>query len=199
VTVLRRSPYLLGIGFFVLLTGVVSTFLYFTELRIVESAAESVERRTSVFASINVWTQVATLVAQAFVAGRIMRFVGVGSALATLPLFSAGGFALLGAAPTLAVYTTIAALHKAIQHGITRPARETLFTVVSREDKYKAKPFLDIFAFRAGDAAGAQLESSLVASALGMTGLAAGVLPIALIWTALSLTLGIGQSRRAGR
>jgi len=199
ITVLVRSPYLLGIGLLIIFTAVISTFLYFAGLRIVEAAVESDQERTALFARINVWVQLATLVAQAFVAGRIMRLVGVGAALAILPLCAAVGLALLAAVPTLAAYTAINALYRAVQRGIARPAQETLFTVVDREEKYKAKSFLDTFVFRAGDAGGAQIERALAACGLGVTGLALAVLPIALVWVALSKVLGRTQSRLDAR
>ena len=176
----------------------ISTFLYFTGLRAVAQAAESVDGRTVIFARINLWVQIATLAAQAIVAGRIMRFVGVGAALAMLPLCAATGFWALAAVPTLMAYEIVNAFFRAVQHGIARPARETLFTVVPREDKYKAKSFLDTFAFRAGDAGGAQLERPLVAL-WGSTGVAVAVLPIAIGWIALCLLLSAAQSRLAAR
>jgi AAA family ATP:ADP antiporter len=196
---LLHSPYLVAIGLFLLMTAVVSTFLYFTELRIVKAAAESVRERTVVFAYINVWTQVATLVAQAFIAGRIMRLMGVGAALAILPVYAVGGFAILAVAPTLMTYTIVASLHKAIQRGITRPARETLFTVVSREDKYKAKSFIDTFGFRTGDAAGAQLEGFVRGFGHGVAGLALAMSAIAAFWSAVAFWLGRRQAELAQR
>jgi AAA family ATP:ADP antiporter len=199
ITAVARSGYLLGIGAFALLTAVISTFLYFTGLRIVAAAAHSAPNRAVLFADIDFWTQFATLVAQAFIAGRIMRFVGVGAALAMLPACSAVGFGVLAGNPVLAIYTMVNAATKAVQRGIARPARETLFTVVPREDKYKAKSFVDTVLFRAGDAASAQIEGGLAATGLGVTGLALAVLPIALVWIALSLALAKAQSRRAGQ
>jgi AAA family ATP:ADP antiporter len=198
ITVLLRSPYLLTIGLFLMITAVVSTFLYFTELRIVEDTAESVHQRTVIFAYINVWTQVATLAAQAFIAGRIMRLMGVGTALAILPIYAVGGFVVLAFAPTLVIYTIIVSLHKAIQRGITRPARETLFTVVPREDKYKAKSFIDTFGFRTGDASGAQLEQVARAFGHGLTSVASATAVVAIGWCALGLWLGRSQARLAG-
>jgi AAA family ATP:ADP antiporter len=197
ITALLHSRYLVAIALFLVMTAVVSTFLYFTELRIVKATAESIRGRTVVFAYINVWTQVATLVAQAFVAGRIMRLTGVGTALAILPIYAVGGFAILAVAPALLTYTVVASLHKAIQRGITRPARETLFTVVPREDKYKAKSFIDTFGFRTGDAAGAQLECIIRGLGHGVTSLACAMAVIAMVWSAIAFWLGRRQAELA--
>ena len=90
-----------------------------------------------------------------------MRWAGVGGALIVLPVLAVGGFAVLAVAPTLAVFTIVNALFRAAQQGIAGPAQQTLFTVLDRQDKYKAKSFLDTFGYRAGDAMGAYLERAL--------------------------------------
>jgi AAA family ATP:ADP antiporter len=199
ITLLARSPYLLGIALVIVPSAVISTFFYFTKMRIVEAAVESLDERAVLFARIDFWTQLLTLLAQAFLAGRIMRLMGVGAALAVLPLASVGGFAVLAATPTLRAYMVVNAIYLAVERGITRPARETLFTVLPPEEKYKVKSFLDTFGFRAGDATGSQLERPLRELTPGLLGLTAAVLPIALFWAALALLLGRAQSRLAAR
>lgn len=197
ITLLARSPYLLGIALVILPAAVISTFFYFTKMRIVGAAVASLDERAVLFAKIDFWTQVGTLFAQAFLAGRAMRLMGVGAALAALPTASVAGFAILAAAPTLKAYMVVNATYRAVQRGIGRPARETLFTVLGPEEKYKVKAFLDTFGFRAGDAAGAQLERPLRELTPGLLGLTLAVLPIALVWAALCLVLGWAQYRLA--
>jgi len=204
ITLLLHSPYLLGIASLILLSAVTSTFFYFTGLRIVEAATPSVSERTMLFAEIDFWTQLGTLLAQAFLAGRIMRWLGVGTALAALPLVSAIDFGVLAAAPistasVLTVYVVVNTTYRAVERGITGPARETLFTVLDPAEKYKAKSLLDTVGYRAGDAGGAQLERWLAGLSCGLSAPALAVLPLALGWTALSLLLGWAQSRLAGR
>jgi AAA family ATP:ADP antiporter len=137
------------------------------------------------------------LIAQAVVTGRIMRFTGVATALAVLPCVAACGLTVLAAVPTLTACTVVIATIRAAQYGVTRPARETLFTVLEREQKYKAKSVVDTFCYRAGDAAGAQLEYFLFALAAGLMPLAVAVLPLTGIWVGLSVFLGRSQSRLA--
>jgi AAA family ATP:ADP antiporter len=196
ITAMVRSPYILGIAVFVVFVGVVMTFLYFTGLRLVAAASPTVEHRTALFASINFWIQVATLVAQALVTGRIMRVAGVATALAVLPCVAASGFAVLVAFPTLVVYALVSAAVRATEVGITRPARETLFTVLQREQKYKAKSLIDTFFYRAGDATGAQFEGWLFDKfGLGLMMLALAILPITVVWVVVSIFLGRTQAR----
>ena len=89
------------------------------------------------------------------------------------------------------------AVFRAVQRAITRPARETLYTVVSREDKYKSKAFIDTFVYRGGDVIGAQVDGVLARLGLGLGALASIVLPLALVWGLLGLWLGREQQRKA--
>jgi ATP:ADP antiporter, AAA family len=192
-----QSPYIRNIALFVALIGIVSTFLYFTSLRLVASTGRSTPQQAALFAQINLWTQAATLLAQAFVAARIMRWAGVGSALAVLPALAVGGFGALALLPTLATFTVVNALYQAAQQGITGPARETLFTVLQPQEKYKAKPFVDTFGYRAGDASAALLERPLAGLSSGVLPVASAVFGLAVLWLALSVFLGRTQNRLA--
>jgi AAA family ATP:ADP antiporter len=71
-----------------------------------------------------------------------------------------------------------------------------LFTVVPREDKYKAKAFIDTFVYRTGDVVGAQVEGLLGRLAMGLAGLVSVALPLALVWAVLGVWLGRSQQRR---
>jgi ATP:ADP antiporter, AAA family len=86
-----------------------------------------------------------------------------------------------------------------VQRAITRPARETLFTVVSREDKYKSKAFIDTFVYRGGDVVGAWTEGLLGRLGMALVGLASLAVPLAVAWTALAIWLGRAQRSAAER
>jgi ATP:ADP antiporter, AAA family len=192
-----RSPYLLGISGYVLVLTVLATFLYFTRLQMVAALGEDLDLRTTVFARIDVAVQVTTLVLQGLVTGRLMQRLGVPFALALLPLVSVLGFAGLALAGTLAVLVAFDAAFRAVQRAVLRPARETLFTVVSREDRYKSKAFIDTFVYRGGDVLGAQTEGLLARLAAGTAPLALVAVPLALAWGALGVWLGRAQRRRS--
>jgi AAA family ATP:ADP antiporter len=78
-----------------------------------------------------------------------------------------------------------------------RPARETLFTVVSREDKYKAKGFIDTFVYRGGDVVGAWTEGLLGRLGMALVGLASVTVPLAVLWGVLGIWLGRIEERKA--
>jgi ATP:ADP antiporter, AAA family len=192
-----RSPYLLGISGYVLIVAVMGTFIYFTRLEMVAALGDDLDLRTAVFARIDLIVQVTTLVLQALVAGHLMKRLGVPVTLALLPITAALGFVGLAIAGSLVVLVVFDAAFRAVQRAIMRPARETLFTVVRREDKYKSKAFIDTFVHRGGDVAGAQTDGLLARFGMGLVALASLAVPLAILWGALGIWLGRAQQRLA--
>lgn len=213
-----RSPYLRVIGLSILLQTLTAAFLELELNRLIEAAHSSGVDRTRAFAEREIWTQGATLALQLLVTGRLLARIGVSATLAIQPFLAVLGFALLawalperpepgGGFPAdiarldFALGTAILfqAAYKAAQNAFTRPARETLFTVVDREEKYKSKSFLDTFVLRGGDVLfgwaargmsfGLALPPSLVAGA---------VIPCAGLWFVVNWMLGRKQAERAG-
>jgi AAA family ATP:ADP antiporter len=180
-----------------LLLSITATFIYFTRLKLVESVGENTDLRATALANIDLITQVATLAMQLIVAGHFMRRLGVSAALMLLPFVVAIGFVSLAMMASLAAIAIFDATFKAVQRAIMRPARETLFTVVSREDKYKSKAFTDTFVYRGGDVIGAWTEGFLAQLGLGLAGLASAAVPLALVWGVLGLWLGRRQESLA--
>jgi AAA family ATP:ADP antiporter len=191
-----RSPYLIGISAYVLTMTVIVTFLYFTRLQMVAALGTDLDMRTGVFARIDLYTQTTTLVLQALVTGHLMKRLGVAVALALLPATVALGFLGLAVSASLAALVVVQAAFNAVQRAVTRPARETLFTVVPRVEKYKAKAFTDTFVYRTGDVLGAQLEGLLGSLAPGLAALIMVTVPLAGAWAALGLWLGRAEQRR---
>jgi AAA family ATP:ADP antiporter len=104
--------------------------------------------------------------------GHLIKRFGVAVALIVLPVVASLGFIGLAIVSSFATLIVFDAFFRAIQRAITRPARETLFTVVSREDKYKSKAVTDTFVYRGGDLLGAWTEGWLGQLGLGLIGLA---------------------------
>lgn len=192
-----HSPYLLAICGYVLILAVMVTFIYFTRLQMVAALGTDLDTRTATFARIDLATQAATLVLQALVTGHLMKRLGVAVTLALLPLTAALGFLGLAIAGSLAALVAFEATFRAVQRGIMRPARETLFTIVPRTDRYKAKAFIDTFVYRAGDVVGAQTEGLLRGLGAGLAALASLAVPLALAWMVLGAWLGYAQRARA--
>ncbi len=194
-----RSPYLLAICAYVLILAVMATLVYFTRLQMVAALGTDLDLRTATFAKIDMITQAATLVLQALVTGHLMKRLGVSVTLALLPITVALGFVGLAAIGSLAALVAFEATFRAVQRGIMRPARETLFTTVSRADRYKSKAFIDTFVYRTGDVVGAQTEGLLGRLGMGLAAVASFAVPLAMVWMAIGLWLGYAQRERAAR
>ncbi|MBD0370688.1 MAG: MFS transporter [Pyrinomonadaceae bacterium] len=188
-----RSPYLLGICAYMLLYATTSTLLYFQQVSIAASAFADRGARTAFFAHVDLLVNVLTILVQAFLTGRLLKWLGVGITLALLPAMSVIGFTAMGMMPTLTLLVIFLTLRRAGNFAVARPAREVLFTVVSREDKYKAKSFIDTFIYRAGDQIGAWSSPALGWMGLGLTGVSFVAAPLAAIWFFISLWLGRKQ------
>jgi len=195
IAVVLRSTYLLGIVAYVLLYTVLFGFAYLELARLVAATYPESAQRTALFARVDFAVNVLTLLGQLFVVGKLVEKLGVGVALALLPAFGIAGFAAIGVAPVLAVLIGFQVLRRAADYAIARPAREMLFTVLSREAKYKSKNFIDTVVFRGGDAASGWVYAALKAAGLSLAGLAAVAMPAGLLWLSVGLWLGRQHAR----
>lgn len=185
------SPYLAGVGLYIGLMATSSTLIYFAKASFVFGETDTLSERIAAFGQLDAAAQALTLVCQLFITSRLIKRLGVGGTLIVLPAVTLAGFAALAIAPVWGVLVLFQALHRATRYAIARPARETLFTVVPDEDKYKAKPVLDVFVYRGGDVVG-MLLSAVTVSGLGV--FAVIVAPVVLAWSGLSAWLGKKQS-----
>jgi len=190
-----KSPYLINVSLFMLLYAVTSTFLYFQQAEIARISFADRGARTAFFARVDFWVNVLTLGAQLYVTGRTIKWIGVALTLAILPSMSIAGFSTLAWTPTIAALVVIQVTRRAGNFAFARPSREVLFTVVPREDKYKAKSFIDTVIYRLGDQVGAWSYAGLGALGLAMTGISLVAIPISIVWLLNSLWLGRKQKR----
>jgi AAA family ATP:ADP antiporter len=192
-----RSPYVAGIFLWVGLLSIAATFLYFEQAAIVAAASDDPAVRTRIFATVDLAVGILTLAVQFVATGKLIQRFGVGPALALLPAVFAAGFAVLAAAPALAVVIGFQALQRTVNFALSNPARESLFTVVARDEKYKAKNVIDIVAVRGSDAAGGWLVTALKALGMEARAIALSAIGLAAVGIVLSVALGRAQARRA--
>jgi AAA family ATP:ADP antiporter len=191
-----RSPYLLAIVGYVLCTATAATFVYLEQASISKALLPTREARTELFATIDAWTNGGTFVVQTFLAPALLTLLGPGLVLVALPLAQGIGITALAGSPSLATLTYVQIATRTVTHGLTRPARELLFTVVGRDDKYRAKNAIDTVVYRFGDFSSSWLHRGLVSLGAGSTALVAATLPLVALWIALAAALGIGFRRR---
>jgi AAA family ATP:ADP antiporter len=134
---------------------------------------------------------------QVFLTSRLIRWFGIAAVLAIIPVLLAVGFSVLGVAPVLSVLVTVQIIRRAGNYAIMRPAREMLYVVLEREQKYKAKNFIDTVVYRSGDAISAWVYAGMRSLGLGLSSIALIAVPLALVWAWIAFGLGRKQTRLA--
>ena len=188
---LLRSPYLALIALFVFLLTWISTFLYLEQQALVAQVFTDRDAQTAFFSRIDFWVQAGSLLIQLFLFGRLYRWLGFRALIVSIPLLMLFGFGVLALFPTFAVLVGVMMVRRIGEYSITRPSRDTLYTVVTREEKYKAKSLIDTFIYRGGDATSASAHA-LVKSTfdLGLAGVAWCGAALAAVWALVALRLG---------
>ena len=184
------SRYLMGIAAFVALMTFVSTMLYFQQANLVADAFSDRGVRTAFFAKVDLAVSILTVVFQIYLTARIIKWLGIGGTLLLVPLAMTLGFLALGIYPTLAVLVVVQVAYRAGRYGLTKPAREILWTVTGREAKYKSKPFIDAAVYRGGDLVSGWIYTGLAAIGLSIGAIAIVAAPVAALWAMVGLGLG---------
>jgi AAA family ATP:ADP antiporter len=193
-----KSPYLGGIAGWVILLSLGNTILYLVQAEVVSAATADAVERTRIFATIEQWTGAFQILLQLALTGRLIKHFGTGIAAAFLPLVFALGFGALALTPVLMLVMAFQASQRTANFAISNPAREVLFTVADREDKYKAKNVIDSVLFRGADMSWSWAFSVLTTKlALSIPVIALVMVPVSLGWAGLSLFLGKQQEKRA--
>ncbi len=197
IVMIARSPYLAGIALWVAMLSLAGTFLYFQQANIVSALTDDPNKRTAIFARIDLAVSLLTIVVQFLATGKLIKRFGAGPATAFLPLVFAVGFIALWATPMLWVVIAFQATQRAANFAISNPAREVLFTVVDREEKYKAKNVIDNVVFRGSDALFGWLFTALRAAGMELGAISLATVPVTAAWLALALALGRMQEQRS--
>jgi ATP:ADP antiporter, AAA family len=191
-----RSPYLLGIALFVILLSWVSTFLYLEQQAFVAKVFTTRDERTRFFSDVDFWVQTFALITQLFIFGRLFKWIGHRALLVSIPLIMTVGYAVFALVPTFAVLVGVFAVRRVGEYGITRPCRDSLYTVCTREEKYKAKSLIDTFIYRGGDATSASAYQLMTGTlGLGPAGVGWVGAGISALWLMLALALGKSHER----
>jgi AAA family ATP:ADP antiporter len=189
ITLVLKSPYLLGFSLFVILLASATTFLYFDQMRLMKEAFPDENDRTSMFARIDYTVQALTLVTQLFFTSRIASRLGVVVLLTSVPIAMIGGFVALAALGSFWVLAVVMVIRRAGEYALTRPGREILFTSVDTETKYKAKNLIDVVVYRGGDALSAQVRAGLAASGMAFSAIALCGAGVAFVWALVGFWL----------
>jgi AAA family ATP:ADP antiporter len=183
------NPYLLSIGLFIFLYTGISSFVYFELKNLLSDLTRS--ERTAVWAQMDLAVNILSISTGLFVTGRLVSKLGMPATIALVPIVICVGLLALAISPLLGVVIALQIVRRAGNYAVTRPAREMLFTRVDRETRFKAKPVIDIVAYRGGDMLMAWLFTGLTQGlGLGLAAVAAVGAGIAALWSLLGIYLG---------
>ncbi|HEX8877635.1 MAG TPA: hypothetical protein VF777_12870 [Phycisphaerales bacterium] len=195
-----RSGYLGRLAFYVLLYSVTGTLVWMQQQAILKAEFASLapdvarQNRAAVSGTIDLYANILTAILQLFVAGRILKLVGVSAALALTPLTTLASLLALYFSPSLAMLVPVQVARRGIHYAIDRPAREVLYTVVSPQERYKSKNLIDTFVYRFGDAVGGWSET--LVTKLGVVASLAAFGAVCLGFAGIGVSLGQSLKKR---
>ncbi|NCF73594.1 MAG: MFS transporter [Gammaproteobacteria bacterium] len=183
------NPYLLGIAVFILLYVFIGSFVYFEQKNLLADFSRA--ERTQILGSVDWLVNLVTFGMAFFLTGRIVGKLGMAAALALMPFLVGAGLLILAFAPMLTVLLALQVFRRGGNYGLTRPAREMLYTKVTQEERFKAKPVVDIVVYRGGDAVSGTLFAFLTDGVgLGLAAVAVVGSAIAAVWGSTGIWLG---------
>jgi len=195
ITHMLSSRYFGAIAITSLIASTLGAALYMFAAELVAVEIPNPDEQTRFFSNMNIAANVLTVVFQAFAVKQVVQRFGIGRALVLMPIVSAIGFVLLAMDPVLAVVAILTVARRAVGFGFSKPGTDMLYSVVTPEEKYKTKNFIDTAIYRGGDVIGTWFIRSM--SALGIAGISLVMVPIAIFWAFVSLWLGRDYKRRA--
>lgn len=190
-----QSPTLLRIALIVICYTTVSTILYLEQADLVKKAFTDSGERTRYFALLDLANNSLTVLVQLLITRQVLTRLGVRTALITAPALIGTGLVALAFFPRLALVFALQLIHRVGEQGFTRPGREVIYTVVSAEERYKAKNFIDTFVYRGNDALVAWLIGALHAAGAGIATIAGLGVAVTAAWAANGYALGRKHDR----
>jgi ATP:ADP antiporter, AAA family len=194
---LMRSPYLLGIAAWISLQSFCATILYFQQIHLVAAGVHGAGAQTRIFASVDLIVNLLTLATQIFATAHLLKRFGTGVTAAALPAIYVLGFFAVFLLPTLSIVLVVQVIQRWMHFAVATPARQVFYTVLGREEKYKAKNLIDVVIYRGSDALYGWVFDSLQALGLKLGAIALVAAPLAAVWLIVSAALGREQERRA--
>jgi AAA family ATP:ADP antiporter len=205
ITHVFGSNYFLAIVACSIIASLLGTALYMFAAQLVETSIPGANERTEFFSNINFWTNLFALLGQMFFVRHVVARFGIGRSLAVLPLISIAGFVLLAFDPVLAVVAFLTIARRALGFSFSKPTTDMLYSVVTPEEKYKTKNFIDTAVYRFGDIVGTWSVTLMMGLSIGgvsfvglsIAGVSLMMLPFAVIWSVIALWLGRDYKRKA--
>ncbi|PPT99792.1 MFS transporter [Xanthomonas arboricola pv. arracaciae] len=146
-----REPLLRWLAFMVLFGVGVGTLLYNEQAALVRRLYTDAAAATAYYASIDLAINALTLVLQLLVTRALLSRFGIAPALLIPGVAITLGYAVLTASPLPMMLAIVQVITRSSEFALAKPARETLYTRVDREWRYKAGAAIDTVIYRGGD------------------------------------------------
>ncbi len=196
IKLMFASPYLMVIAAYLIISQTLGNFFYLEQLRLIHEFTASPEEQTQLLARLDLVVNVTTLVVEVFITSALVRKLGMVFCLTLLPAIGVVTLGITGLVPTLLTVSICTVLRRATEFAVSKPAREILFTVVTREERYKAKNVIDTVVARGGDVLGSWGLNGLRLLGLGTGGMAFAAMPFAMLMLVTGVYLGRAQQKR---
>jgi len=156
-----REPLLRWLAVLVVFGVGVGTLLYNQQAAIVRVAYPDPEARTAFYSHIDLAVNALTLLVQLALTRRLLTLHGIAPAL-LIPAFAIIiGFSVLAASPLPLLVAVVQVVTRASEFSLFKPARETIYTRVDRQWRYKAGAAIDTVVYRGADLSFAWLHKGL--------------------------------------
>lgn len=188
-----KSKYIVGIVLFIMLYTSVSTILYFQQAYVIEDTITQGKERIVYFSRVDLIINALTIFGQVLITNRLIKKYSLAIALSSIPLLLALGFLIVSYNTSLLFIAVLIIIHRTGNFSILRPSREVLYTVCTKEEKYRVKNFIDTVVYRGGDALTGWIFTLIISLGFGLSVIALLAVPLVLIWSFTGYKLGKKQ------
>ena len=185
-----KDPLIRNLGFYVILFTLLMTTSWMISLGIVQDWSQDPCERTAFFARIEQIVTPLTLVMQLFLASYILRKIGSLAVLTIYGLLFIIAFIAYAFYPTISTVMMVVISLRIFEYGLNKPTRETIYTKLNKQDRYKSTVFIDTFLARSGDVIGGWFVRGLVGTGIAILSVTWAALPFAMLISFMGYKIG---------
>lgn len=184
-----KDPAIRNLGIYVVLFTMLMTTSWMISLGIVEEWSNDPCERTGLFARIEQIVTPLTLIMQVFLASYVLRKIGSLTILTIYGLLFAMAFMAYSFFPNITTVMMVVISLRIFEYGLNKPTRESIYTKLKQQDRYKSTVFIDTFLARSGDVIGGWFVRGLVGTGIAVLSVTWAALPFAMLISFMGLKI----------
>ena len=184
-----KDPAIRNLGIYVVLFTMLMTTSWMISLGIVEEWSNDSCERTGLFARIEQIVTPLTLIMQVFLASYVLRKIGSLTVLTIYGLLFAMAFMAYSFFPNITTVMMVVISLRIFEYGLNKPTRESIYTKLKQQDRYKSTVFIDTFLARSGDVIGGWFVRGLVGTGIAVLSVTWAALPFAMLISFMGLKI----------